>query len=55
MDAPEWNDYFRQIDTYQITPIFETLMAIYEDTKDVKFLPSQLLKKKYLRNHQLVK
>jgi hypothetical protein len=55
MDAPEWNDYFRQIDTYQITAIFETLMAIYEDTKDVKFLPSQLLKKKYLRNHQLVK
>jgi 3-hydroxybutyryl-CoA dehydrogenase len=45
---------FERIDTIGVTDIFETLMAIYEDTKEVKYLPCPLLKKKYLRNHLMV-
>ncbi len=46
---------FRKIDNIGITDVFETLMAIYEDTKDIKYCPTSLLKKKYLRNHHFVK
>jgi hypothetical protein len=53
------NDFFKNefqfIDNIGVTPIFEVLMAIYEDTKDIGYLPSPLLKKKYLRNHSFVK
>jgi hypothetical protein len=42
---------FQLIDKIGVTSVFETLMAIYEDTKEIKYLPSALLKKKYLRNH----
>ena len=46
---------FQFIDQIGVTPIFEVLMAIYEDTKEVNYLPNPLLKKKYLRNHSFVK
>jgi hypothetical protein len=46
---------FQLIDQIGVTPIFEVLVAIYEDTKDTSYLPSPLLKKKYLRNHSFVK
>ncbi|MBL7788598.1 MAG: hypothetical protein JNL75_02045 [Chitinophagales bacterium] len=53
------NDFFQKdfqfIDKIGVTPIFEVLMAIYEDTKDVCYLPNTMLKKKYLRNHSFVK
>lgn len=45
---------FEQIDAIGVTDIFESLMAIYEDTKEIKYLPCPLLKKKYLRNHLMV-
>lgn len=46
---------FRAIDAIGITDIFETLMAIYEDAKEEKYIPNALLKKKYLRNHSFVR
>jgi hypothetical protein len=46
---------FQFIDQIGVTSIFEVLMAIYEDTKDTCYLPSPLLKRKYLRNHSFVK
>ena len=46
---------FQFIDQIGVTPIFEVLMSIYEDTKEVNYLPNPLLKKKYLRNHSFVK
>ena len=46
---------FQKIDEIGVTAIFETLMAIYEDTKEIKYLPCTLLKKKYLRNHKMMK
>jgi hypothetical protein len=46
---------FIEIDDVGIADIFETLMAIFEDTKDMKYHPTALLKKKYLRNHIFVK
>lgn len=45
---------FEKIDTVGVTDVFEVLMAIYEDTKEIKYLPCPLLKKKYLRNHLMV-
>lgn len=44
----------KQIDQIGVTDIFETLMAIYEDTREAKYLPNTLLKKKYLRNHKFI-
>ena len=44
-----------EIDHIGATTLFETLMALYEDTKDSRFVPSNLLKKKYLRNHSFVR
>lgn len=46
---------FQFIDQIGVTHIFEVLMAIYEDTKDISYLPNPLLKRKYLRNHSFVK
>lgn len=45
---------FEKIDTVGVTDVFEVLMAIYEDTKEIKYMPCPLLKKKYLRNHLMV-
>lgn len=45
---------FKTIDQIGVTEMFETLMAIYDDTKEMRFLPAQTLKKKYLRNHQFI-
>lgn len=45
---------FEKIDDIGVTAVFEVLMAIYEDTKEIKYLPCPLLKKKYLRNHLMV-
>jgi hypothetical protein len=45
----------KEIDKHSITAIFETLVSIYDDTKDPKYFPCQLLKKKYLRNQSFVK
>lgn len=41
---------FEWCDKIGITPVFETLAAIYEDTKDERYKISPLLKTKYLRN-----
>jgi hypothetical protein len=46
---------FAEIDQIGISDVFETLIAIYEDTKEIKYQPTPLLKKKYLRNHNFVK
>lgn len=46
---------FKRMDEIGVTDIFESLMAMYEDTKDMKYQPTSLLKKKYLRNHRFVK
>ena len=46
---------FQYIDQIGVTAIFEVLMAKYEDTKNTAYLPSLLLKRKYLRNHNFVK
>lgn len=46
---------FAEIDQIGIADIFESLIAIYEDTKEIKYHPTPLLKKKYLRNHNFVK
>jgi len=46
---------FQYIDQIGVTAIFEVLMAKYEDTKNTAYLPSPLLKRKYLRNHNFVK
>lgn len=45
---------FEWIDQIGATDIFETLTAIYEDTKDIKYNPVPLLKRKYLRNHRFI-
>jgi hypothetical protein len=55
MQQPILASAFQELDKVGITDIFETLMAIFEDTKESRFLPSALLKKKYLRNHSFVK
>lgn len=44
-----------KIDEYGITEIFETLISIYEDNQELKYLPCSLLKKKYLRNHPFIR
>ena len=45
---------YGEIDKVGVSDIFETLMSIYEDTKEIKYHPTPLLKKKYLRNHNFV-
>lgn len=45
---------YSEIDKIGVSDIFETLMSIYEDTKEIKYHPTPLLKKKYLRNHNFV-
>ena len=45
----------KEIDKHTITAIFETLASLFDDTKDTKYFPCQLLKKKYLRNQSFVK
>lgn len=44
----------QRLDDIGVTEIFETLMAIYEDTKLMHYLPDPLLKTKYLRDHTFV-
>jgi 3-hydroxybutyryl-CoA dehydrogenase len=41
---------FEWCDKIGITPVFETLAALYEDTKDERYKICPLLKTKYLRN-----
>lgn len=41
---------FEWCDKIGITPVFETLAALYEDTKDERYKICPLLKSKYLRN-----
>lgn len=41
---------FEWCDKIGITPVFETLAALYEDTKDERYKVCPLLKTKYLRN-----
>lgn len=41
---------FEWCDKIGITPVFETLAALYEDTKDERYKICALLKTKYLRN-----
>ena len=41
---------FEWCDRIGITPVFETLAALYEDTKDERYKICPLLKTKYLRN-----
>jgi 3-hydroxybutyryl-CoA dehydrogenase len=50
---PLIQEEFKKIDAIGVTNLFETLMAIYEDTKEIKYIPCTLLKKKYLRNHMM--
>ena len=47
--------YSNQIDTFGVTDVFETLMAMYEDTKLVKYCPCPFLKTKYLRDQTFLK
>jgi len=49
------NEWLKEIDHYGVTSVFETLVAIFEDTKDFRYFPCALLKQKYLRNHQFVR
>jgi|ERR1043165_588402 3-hydroxybutyryl-CoA dehydrogenase len=42
-------------DRIGITPVFETLAALYEDTKDERYKICPLLKTKYLRNETFYK
>jgi 3-hydroxybutyryl-CoA dehydrogenase len=46
---------FEWCDKIGITNVFETLMAIYEDTKDERYKICPLLKTKYLRNETFYK
>jgi len=55
LDEMYYRSEFQLIDQIGVTPLFEVLMAIYEDTKEVCYLPNSLLKRKYLRNHSFVK
>lgn len=55
LDEMYYRSEFQMIDQIGVTPLFEVLMAIYEDTKEVCYLPNSLLKRKYLRNHSFVK
>lgn len=47
--------YLENIDKHGITEVFETLMALYEDTKEDRYKPSPLLKTRYLRNQSFIK
>jgi len=49
------NQWLKEIDYYGVTSVFETLVSIFEDTKDFRYFPCALLKQKYLRNHQFVR
>lgn len=46
---------FEWCDKIGITPVFETLSALYEDTKDERYKVCPLLKTKYLRNETFYK
>ncbi|MCW5907797.1 MAG: hypothetical protein KIS94_08065 [Chitinophagales bacterium] len=46
---------FEWCDNIGITPVFETLAALYEDTKDERYKIAPLLKAKYLRNETFYK
>lgn len=46
---------FEWCDKIGITPVFETLSALYEDTKDERYKICPLLKTKYLRNETFYK
>lgn len=52
---PIIENYVEAHDKYSTTDIFESLMAIYEDTKEERFHPCPFLKTKYLRNQSLIK
>ncbi|MCU0328096.1 MAG: hypothetical protein MUE53_03825 [Chitinophagales bacterium] len=48
IDSPSAMKLSKEIENYGIDSVFETLMAIYEDKKQSKFLPSSYLKRLYL-------
>lgn len=47
--------YLQAIENIGITDIFETLLALYDDTKEIKYYPGSFLKTRYLRNQPLIK
>lgn len=49
------HSYLENIDRHGVTDVFETLMALYEDTKEDRYKPSPLLKTRYLRNQAFIK
>lgn len=48
-------NYLQNIENIGITDIFETLLALHDDTKEMKYYPGPFLKTRYLRNQPLVK
>lgn len=46
---------FAWCDRIGISPVFETLAALYEDTRDERYKICPLIKKKYLRNESFYK